>query len=76
MFVKPATRCRANRNRHLLTTPRAQPSSRAIARLPVPAAASNTTRARSTRRCSVVPERAQLSSLRRSSAVNMIGVAL
>ena len=34
----------ANRTRHLLTTPRAQPSSRAIARLAMPAAAASTIR--------------------------------
>jgi hypothetical protein len=65
----------ANRTRHLLTTPRAQPTSRAIARLGLPAAAASTILARATARCSVVLERTQRSSARRSSAVSSIGVA-
>ena len=73
--ASPASRSLAKRTRHLLTTPRAHPTSRAIDRLPVPAAAASTILARSTKRCSVVLERTQPSSVARSSAVSTIGVA-
>jgi hypothetical protein len=59
----------------LLTVRCRQPSSRAIARLAIPAAASSTIRARSTTRCSVLRERTQPSSVVRSAVVRTIGVA-
>ena len=73
--ASPARRSLANRTRHRLTTPRAHPTSRAIARLPQPSPARSTIRARSTRRCSVLPERTQPVSVARSAAVSAIGVA-
>ena len=70
----PAKRSLAKRTRHLLTTPRAQPTSRAITRLAMPAAAASTILAAPP---AAAPWLALAPSLerRRSSADNTIGVA-
>ena len=52
-----------------------QPTSRAIARVAAPPAASNTIRAFRRVRCSLFPERAKPSSSTRSSLVKIIAVA-
>ena len=66
----------AKRNRHVLTTRGRTPISRAIAREPLPSAASRMMRARRVMRCSVVDARNQLSSSLRVSGSSRICVAL
>ncbi len=73
--ANPATRCLANRVRHLLTVAARTCNKTATSFVVFPAAASKTMRARCAMRCSVVVLRAQDSKLSRSSLVNSIVVA-
>ena len=73
--LNPARRFLAYRTRHLDAALVVQPTSRAIALVATPAAASNTICALKRVRCSVFVERTRLSSSARSAFVRIIGVA-
>src|SRR5262249_55019672 len=68
-------RSRSSPPRHFEAVPVVQPTSRPIARLAMPSAASSTICARWRIRYSVLVDRAKLKSSARSSSVNLIGVA-